>query len=120
MRVIVCGSRHWDDRERIAARLFDLSLVTDNLDCTIVHGACRGADRIAAQEAQKIGLLVEPHPADWDRFGKRAGYVRNAEMAAAGADLCIAFWDGLSEGTGHMMRLALEQGIPVEVVGVDR
>lgn len=116
MRVIVCGSRHWDDRERIADRLFDLSMSTENLSCTIVHGGARGADRIAHQEAQKLGLLVEAHPADWERLGKRAGFVRNAEMAALGADLCLAFWDGSSKGTQHMMNLAREQGIPVEVV----
>lgn len=116
MRVIVCGSRHWQDREKIADRLYDLSLASENLRCTVVHGGARGADKIAAQEAQKIGLLVEAHPADWERYGKSAGFRRNAEMAAAGADLCIAFWDGLSTGTGHMMRLALERGIPVEVV----
>lgn len=118
MRVIVCGSRHWTDRERIADRLFDLGLVTENLGCTIVHGNARGADRMAAQEAQKLGFLIEAHPADWERFGKRAGPVRNIEMAKAGADLCIAFWDGSSTGTAHMIDVAQYHGIPVDVVSV--
>jgi hypothetical protein len=114
--VIVCGSRHWQDRERIADRLFDLSLETENLGCTIVHGNAKGADKIAAQEAPKIGLLVEAHPADWEHHGKRAGPIRNIEMADAGADLCIAFWDGQSKGTNHMLTVAQERGIPVEVI----
>lgn len=108
--MIVCGSRGWTDREHIADRLFDLPV-----DSTIVHGAARGADRIAEQEAQKLGLLVEAHPADWKQHGKRAGPIRNQEMAWLGADLCIAFWDGRSTGTADMMRRAAKSGIPVDV-----
>lgn len=115
-RVIVCGSRKWSDRDAIAGRLFDLP------PCTIVVGynpekdTPKGADRIAYQEAQKLGLLVEPHPAKWDEFGKAAGFIRNGEMADAGASLCLAFWDGLSNGTADMMRRSEKAGIPVEVI----
>lgn len=113
MRVIVCGSRGWHDRQKISDRL---ALLPGEDDTVVVHGAARGADRIAAQEAQKLGLLVEAHPADWDRHGKKAGYLRNEEMGALGADLCIAFWDGKSTGTQMMMVIAKSRGIPVEVV----
>lgn len=71
---------------------------------------------IASQEAQKLGLLVERHPADWERHGKRAGYLRNREMAELGADLVLAFWDGQSKGTMHMVDLAEEYGIPFELI----
>lgn len=110
VRVIVCGSRGWHDRQRIADRLADLPG-----DTIVVHGAARGTDRIAEQEAQKAGLLVEPWPAMWDDFGKRAGLIRNEQMAIMGADLCIAFWDGRSTGTAHMMEMAAKYGIPIEV-----
>lgn len=114
-RVIVCGSRGWTDRERIADRLFDCPT-----DCTIVHGAAKGADQIAHQEAEKLGLLVESHP--YQLFvapgisAKRAPLIRNAYMATCGADLCIAFWDGRSRGSLNMMVEAVEHGIPVDVV----
>ncbi len=117
MRVIVCGSRRWHDRHTIEYRLADVPG-----DTTIVVGynpakdTPKGADRIAYQEAQKLGLGIECHPAEWEALGKRAGYVRNAEMADSGADLCLAFWDGLSDGTRHMMTLAEMRGIPVEVI----
>ncbi len=111
MRVIVCGSRDWTNREAIADRLFDLPT-----DSVIVHGAAKGADKIAGQEAEKLGLLVEQHPADWDYYGKRAGFVRNERMAVIGADLCIAFWDGRSKGTAMMVDLADKYGIPLELV----
>lgn len=114
MRVIVCGSRGWTDRELIADRLADLPG-----ESVVMHGAARGADLIASQEALKLGLLVEEYPAEWDRYGKRAGAVRNEEMAALGADLCLAFWDGRSSGTAHMMEMAAKYGIPVDVVHRD-
>lgn len=110
MRVIVCGSRGWNDQKRIADRLFELPS-----NSVIVHGAAKGADRIAHQEAQKLGLLVESYPADWQRWGKRAGGIRNGEMAARGADLLIAFWDGSSSGTVDMMERAANYGIEIEV-----
>ncbi len=110
-RIIVCGSRGWTDRERVADRLFDVPT-----DATIVHGDTKGADRLAHQEAEKLGLLVEPHPADWDKHGKGAGPYRNTEMAKLGADLCIAFWDGRSRGTLDMIQRAVLFSIPVDVV----
>ena len=118
MRVIITGSRRWKDRKRIENRLFDLAIEhAGNLDdLVIVHGSAKGADRIAHQEAEKAGLRVEPHPADWEQYGKRAGVIRNEEMAELGGDLCIAFWDGRSKGTADMMERAKEHGIPVEVI----
>lgn len=113
-RIIVTGSREWKDpnaaRKAIADRLFDC-----DVESIIVHGAARGADRFAHQEAEKLGLLVEPHPADWSK-GKSAGFQRNEEMARLGADLCIAFWNGKSNGTKHMLSMAEKYGIETEEV----
>ena len=114
MRVIVCGSRGWSDRATIADVLCDLPPNT-----VVVHGAARGADRIAEQEAQKAGLLIEAHSAEWDKYGKAAGLMRNELMARNGADLCIAFWDGHSRGTAHMMEMAAKHGIPIQVIHKD-
>ena len=111
-RVIVCGSRHWRDRKMIIDRLCDLPG-----DTTIVHGGAQGADKIAGQEAEKLGLLVEVHKPDYERWSKkRAPLERNERMAELGADLCIAFWDGRSTGTTHMIGQARERRIPVEVI----
>ena len=56
------------------------------------------------------------HHANWDRYGSRAGVIRNYEMARAGADLCIACWDGTSTGTKNMIDQARKYGIPVEII----
>lgn len=115
VRVIVCGSRNWSDRNIIADKLNDLVLARGWRfpDPIIVHGAARGVDRLAGEEAEKAGLLVEVHPAQWDKYGNAAGLKRNEKMAKLGADLCVAFWDGQSTGTKHMMDTALAHGIPV-------
>lgn len=117
-RVIVCGSRGWRDRRAISDRVAALALDPRiEFPPLLVHGrAPRGADRIVADLAARAGLPDEPHPADWERHGKRAGFVRNEEMAALGADLCIAFWDGTSRGTADMIARAEKHGIPVEIV----
>lgn len=113
MRVIITGSRSWADREAIAERLADLPG-----DTVVVHGAAKGADHIAGQEAQKLGLLVEEHPitkGDYAYYGNRAYFLRNQRMAKIGADLCLAFWDGHSRGTAMMVDLAEKHGIPLEL-----
>ena len=113
-RVIVCGSRRFHDRELMAYTLSNLQ-IKRGWTPLIVHGAARGADRIADEEAGKLGLHTEPHPADWERHGKAAGVIRNEEMAALGASLCVAFWDGRSRGTWDMIERAKTHSIPYEI-----
>lgn len=110
-RVIVCGSRGWSEEELIHERLARLPA-----HAVIVHGAARGADQMAATIAKTLGLITEPNPAEWRVHGRRAGFVRNEEMARRGAHLCLAFWDGQSRGTAHMIACAEAEGIPIEVV----
>jgi hypothetical protein len=114
VRIIVCGSRSWRDYETIRRVLSDL-LDTRGL-FTLVHGACpTGADSIA--RAWGVGVVpLEPHPADWKSLGNAAGPARNEAMAAAGAALLLAFWDGRSRGTKDMIRRAVAHGIPVRIV----
>lgn len=119
-RVLITGSRNWTDRARIADRLFDLGLITDNLGCTIVHGNAPGADTLAKQEGEKLGFLIEPH--DYRPFitptcsAKRAPLERNTYMVSLGADLCIAFWKDNSTGTKDTVDKARAAGIPVEEI----
>ena len=111
-RVLVTGSRDWDDGETIMFDLAGLSMLHRGL--VVVHGACpKGADAIAASCARKLGLAQEPHPADWGRHGKSAGFRRNAEMVALGANVCLAFIKNGSRGASHTADLAEKAGIPV-------
>lgn len=114
MNVLVCGSRRF-------ANPFVVSLAIDERigrlpeRSTVIHGDAQGADRIAAEAAERHGHHVIPFPADWKRLGKRAGIERNKKMLDTGPDLVIAFWDGASPGTAHTIGEARRRDIPVEV-----
>ncbi len=75
MKVWVCGSRHWTDWKLIETHLKMLLPGT-----TIISGAARGADKMAAMIGAKLGLEVQEFPADWAKFGRAAGYRRNLVM----------------------------------------
>lgn len=117
LRILVTGSRDWTDQDAIATALAETAaklLPTDRYRAvTLVHGAARGADSIAAEVAEFLGWGVAPYPAAWATFGKSAGHRRNAVMVASGADICLAFPLGESRGTRGCMRLAEKAGIRV-------
>lgn len=115
-RIIVCGCRDWTDRVIIRETLAALADCHPGDRIVIVHGAARGADRLAGEEALALGFEVEEHPANWRVHGKRAGPIRNAHMLSLGCSRVIAFWDGYSTGTGHMIRIAREADARVTVV----
>lgn len=111
-RVLITGSRTWTDAGVIAGVL--AGHYRDG--AVLVSGACRrGADALAEEYWGLLGGEVERHPADWEHFGKRAGFRRNAEMVNAGADVCVAFIRGDSRGASHCAGLARAAGIPVEI-----
>jgi len=89
-----------------------LSKITDDIE--IVSGGARGADALGERYAKDRGYSLRVFPAEWDRYGKRAGYLRNAEMAKY-ANALLAFWDGESRGTRHMIQIARESGLKVGI-----
>jgi hypothetical protein len=114
MILLVCGSRDWTDAAPIAARLS--ALPGEHEEIWILHGAARGADTIAAFEAKALGFTVRAYPADWERYGKRAGILRNLQMLEEEPDLVLAFQIDGSRGTQHTIDEARRRGIPVEVI----
>jgi hypothetical protein len=108
-RILVTGSRTWDDALVLAAALAEAA---QDEPVTVVHGACpSGADRLADVIATATGWTVERHPARWGELGKRAGFVRNAHMVNLGADVCLAFIRDGSRGASHTAALAEDAGI---------
>lgn len=85
---------------------------------TIVEGGCpTGVDHDAARYANEHGFKLESHPANWKQYGRAAGPKRNEQMAASGADLCLAFPSATgSPGTWDMIRRAVAQGIKTIVI----
>jgi len=119
-RILVTGSRKWDDEMTIRRALYAGLVVgepgleeAEAHPPTLVHGGARGADSIAAKIwANDWGLPVEEHLADWNKHGRRAGYIRNKEMVDRGADMCLAFIKDNSPGATMTATLAEQAGIP--------
>lgn len=108
MRVLICGDRHYPHWARIYTYLGTLPP-----DTIIIHGDQRGADRMAGQVAENLGLEVHEYPADWDNLGRAAGVIRNQVMLdSEHPDLVVGFHDNLAEskGTKDMLTRAHMQG----------
>lgn len=134
-RVLVTGSRTWADEGliRVAMTAMVVTARAARRRLIVVHGACpEGADALAHKVARKLGIPledIERHPAKWKEHGKQAGFIRNAEMVDAGADMCLAFIDqcrlpkcaGLrphgTHGADHCRKLARRAHIPVRGFG---
>lgn len=135
MRVLVTGSRSWDDAKTVrqALEAVAVGLAEARVPVmTVVHGACpNGADELADQWIRyhrgDPHVTAERHPALWQKFGKRAGPVRNEIMVSRGAWLCLAFIAPCSDakcdepkphgshGATHCAELASDAGIPMRV-----
>ena len=114
MRVLVCGSRDWNDRDMIRAALSRLPSGT-----IVIEGEARGADLLARSVAEELGFEVVKFPADWTRYHRAAGPIRNQQMLVEGKpDYVIAFHDDIrtSKGTFDMVNRARGAGIRVMII----
>ena len=122
-KVIIAGGRDFKNYSLLKAKcnlLLMNALSFDSVgrlkeELEIVSGTANGADKLGEKYAKESGASLKQFPADWDKHGKSAGYIRNKEMAKYSTHL-IAFWDGKSKGTKHMIDLAKEEGLKVRIV----
>lgn len=125
IRIIVAGSRDFDDYSLLKRTLKEYINGLDIADLSqvvIISGAARGADTLGEYFAYDYQIAVRKFPAKWDEIGKRAGWVRNAEMAKYAAEkhgVLFAFWDGKSRGTKNMIDLANRYSLEVHVVNYE-
>lgn len=125
IRIIVAGSRDFDDYKLLKLKLKEYIGGLDIVDLSqivIISGTARGADTLGEHFAYDYGITIRRFPAKWDELGKRAGWVRNAEMAKYAAEkhgVLFAFWNGKSRGTKNMIDLANRYGLEVHVVNYD-
>jgi YspA, cpYpsA-related SLOG family len=112
--ILVCGSRDFRNVSLVVAvvREFDPETI-------VVAGGARGPDIIAAKIAWERGLHVAEVRALWERYGKRAGPLRNRAMLRLKPTHVVAFWDGSSSGTRDMISLANAADIPVSIYRED-
>ena len=118
-RIIIAGGRDFNDYNLLKEKVDNLiSEKQKTHQIYIVSGKARGADSLGEKYANENGLNIVEFPADWDKHGKSAGYKRNVEMAE-NADALIAFWDGDSRGTKHMVDIAKEKNLPTRIIRYD-
>ena len=108
MKVIIAGGRDYVMTAADKAGLRRLGITQ------VICGMATGADTEGRLWAASNGIPVKRMPADWKRYGKAAGIVRNTEMAQC-ADGLVAFWDGASKGTKHMIDTARRNGLKIIV-----
>ena len=118
-RIIIAGGRDFTNYSLLKEKIDNI--ISDKRkthQIYIVSGKARGADSLGEKYANENGLNIMEFPADWDKHGRSAGYKRNLEMAE-NADALIAFWDGESQGTKHMIDIAKEKNLPTRIIRYD-
>lgn len=115
-RVIIAGSRNFHDDQLMWA-MMDKFLAEKKIthEIIVLSGCARGTDSLGEYYATSRHYKIKRYPAKWEKHGRFAGFIRNREMAAD-ADALVAFWDGESRGTEHMISIAHEKGLHVRVV----
>ena len=117
-KILVTGDREWDDVPRVVEALSVYAPGT-----VLVHGACRGADNVCAAVAETLGFIVRGYPADWTRYPRAAGPIRNQQMldmehwTNGPIDVCLAFHNHIedSKGTADMVHRAGKAHVPVVI-----
>ena len=116
MNIIIAGGRDFNNYELLKERclaIIDSFIFKD--DIKIVCGKARGADTIGENFAKEFNYQILEYPADWHKYGRSAGYIRNEEMAKV-SQVLIAFWDGKSKGTKHMINLAKKYNLEIHII----
>lgn len=118
-KVVIAGSRDFCDYDLLKTKC-DAYLLSKHQDpdvvIEIVSGTAYGADQLGERYASERGYKSIRFPADWKTHGKKAGYLRNVQMAEY-ADALIAFNLG-TKGTNHMINIAKNKSLLVRVVNV--
>lgn len=114
-RILVAGCRFYENYKQAEVYIdFCLQNIKKENSFIFVSGACRGADRLGELYAQKHGYAIERYPADWERYGKAAGPIRNQQMVNI-SDYIICFWDGKSRGTKSTIDFARLVKKPIRI-----
>ncbi len=113
-RVVIAGCRDYNNYDEAKKYIdFCISEIRKVNEIIIISGGAKGADALGERYAEENGFKVEKYPADWKRYGKSAGPLRNKQMSEI-SDYVICFWDEKSQGTKSMISYARKCGKPVK------
>lgn len=119
MKILVCGSRTFNNYgllEEILDDYIENEYYGDMDKNIIISGGANGADKLAEEYADYNEITKIIHLAEWDKYGKKAGHLRNQKMIDEKPDLVIAFWDGQSKGTADTIQKAKQNKINTFIV----
>lgn len=106
LRVAIVGGR--DFRQYYLLKAVMDSIHEKTPITAVICGCAAGADTMGSFWADEVGIKVEYHKPKWDDFGRSAGLIRNCEMLKS-SDKVVAFWNGFSHGTGHMIDISRKE-----------
>ena len=122
-RLIIAGGRDFFDFNMLIEKCDKILcnvIKDDDYDITIISGGAKGADALGEKYCLGRGFDLEEFPADWDRHGKKAGFLRNQEMAdyalQANKYGAVIFWNGESKGSKHMIDVCENKKIPFRII----
>lgn len=120
IKIIIAGGRDFKNFEAVKVEVDSIlkSYLGDNIDKSkieIVSGGARGADKLAEIVAKELSIPNKVFNANWNKYGKSAGLIRNKQMAnyVASSDckgILLCFWDGHSKGSENMIQTAKKYG----------
>ena len=120
-RIIVAGTRDFNNFEMLNEILEGYIDKMNKDSITIVSGCARGADKFGEVFAENHSLNLVKFPANWDKYGKDAGFIRNTEMGDYASEdgyhgVLFAFWNGISNGTKDMITKAINHGMEIHII----
>jgi hypothetical protein len=118
-RIVVCGTRKYNDRHKFHSVMLDYLETFESPVLFISGAAPSGADDLIIRWCMKFNYPCLEVPADWDRLGQRAGFERNNRMVKIATHV-VAFWDGRSPGTKHMLEITSDLGLPEKIILINQ
>jgi hypothetical protein len=116
VKILICGSREWNNFDKIKNILLKYPQSNETI---IIHGNCKGADKISGYLAKQLNMTVEIYSADWKKYGRAAGPIKNQQMLDEGnPEICYAFHENIeiSKGTKDMVNKCKLANIPVNII----
>ncbi len=118
LKIVIAGCRYYNNYNEAKEYIdFCIREIKKNNTIVILSGGCRGADAIGERYAIENGYEIRKFVADWDKYGKAAGPIRNEQMAIE-ADYIICFWDYKSRGTKSMIENAKKYSKPYKIKNI--
>ena len=114
--LLVAGTRTIEAKITVQAVIYLMIKDVENL--RIITGCAQGVDKIAREYAQRKNIKYTVYKAEWDKYGKSAGPIRNKEMAKV-ADQAVIIWDGKSKGAANMIKQLRENQVPTEIIKIE-